>query len=97
MNIAKLHPYLLAEDIKQERRNFDLWLQGVYFFEAVSTALSNSFRKKGTEPYKYRSEPIRVTPLTEEEREIEKEKALEKVLGQLNTFEKNFNAKHKNK
>ena len=53
-----------------------MWLQGVYFFNAVSTALGNAFRKKGAKPVNYMEQPIRILPLSEEEKEAKAEQEL---------------------
>ena len=47
-----------------EQRNQELWMQGLYFLDAISVALNNSFSKHKA---KYIAEPIRITPKTEEE------------------------------
>ena len=51
--------YREAARIKQERRNQDLWLQGMYVYEAILDAspVLNAMAKKGTKPKPYRSEP----------------------------------------
>lgn len=55
--------------IEDEKALFD----GIYTFEAVSTALSNAFRGKGKKPISYRTTSLlaeveeRNRPLTEEE------------------------------
>ena len=66
-------PWLAASYRKAyvERRkaeNTRDWLQGAYFYNAVSTALVNAFRKKGQKAVNYLEEPFTIFPLTEEER-----------------------------
>ena len=39
--------YREAAEYQAQRKSWEMWLQGVYFFNAVSTALGNAFRKKG--------------------------------------------------
>lgn len=70
MNIAKLRPYLLAENIRRESDNFNAWLAGAYVYDAVSKALSAAFGKKGKRPPRYMEKPMRITPYTEEERAV---------------------------
>ena len=45
------------------------YLSGIYTYEAVSVALANGFRKKGSKPIEYRDKPIleQSRELTEEE------------------------------
>lgn len=69
--------YREAAEYQAQRKSWEMWLQGVYFFNAVSTALGNAFRKKGAKPVNYMEQPIRILPLSEEEKEAkaEQEKA----------------------
>lgn len=48
-----------AAAIKQEIDNQQLWLQGLYFYEALCCVapVLNAFAKKGAKPVPYRSEP----------------------------------------
>ena len=84
---------------KHQRRlkeeNEMLWLQGAYFFNAISTALANAFRERGKPPSSYLEEPIRITPMTEEEREAEQQKQIEAFRAQLESLRGRFEAKHK--
>ena len=60
--------YFRANQISAQRKSEEMWLQGLYFYHGVSVALGNAFRKKGAKPIKYMSEPIRIIPMTEEEK-----------------------------
>lgn len=46
--------------IRKERRNEELWLQGMYFYEALCDAspLMRAFAKKGTKAVPYAKEPF---------------------------------------
>ena len=46
-----------AYQLKQEQQDYNAWLQGMYFYEALSTALPNAFRKKGTPTLNYTEQP----------------------------------------
>lgn len=46
--------YINRKKTEQEEMNIHCWLQGAYFYEAVSVALSNAFSKKKIE---YRNQP----------------------------------------
>ena len=70
--------YRKADEIRLERRNQELWLQGMYFYEAICDAspILHSFAKKGTKPYPYADKPY---PLTDKQRKqdtVSKEKAV---------------------
>lgn len=93
LNIRTLRPYLMAEDIKREQQNYFLWLQGVYIYDAVGTVVGNALSKKGAKKHEYVKEPIRITPLTEEEKRIKAEKDRRKVVAFLNSLADDFNEK----
>lgn len=59
----------------QEALNFQLWLQGAYFHEAVSVALANSFGKG--KKISYTTKPYNLTKEDEEKEIAEKSKELE--------------------
>lgn len=46
------------QEIDTERINFTAWLNGLYIYNAVSTAVSNSFRAKGSKANDYIGQPI---------------------------------------
>ena len=50
--------YREAEAKRQEALNDQAWLQGIYIYKAVSTALANAFAQKGTPPEPYLAAPI---------------------------------------
>lgn len=51
--------YRKADELRSERRNQELWLQGMYIYEALCDVapVMRAFTKKGTKPHKYPSEP----------------------------------------
>ena len=85
--------YVNKHKIAVEQRNEELWLQGVYFYEALCVALSNTF-SKGAKA-KYPDKPHRLTDLSEEEKELEKQKKVEEFRSQLMALGRRFEAKHK--
>ena len=85
--------YVEKHRIAVEQQNEQLWLQGVYFYEALSVALSQAFGKHST--MKYPEKPYRITPLSEEEQELENRKKVEEFRAQLMALGKRFEAKHK--
>lgn len=64
--------YRKAFYLKRDNKNAELWLQGMYFYDAIGKALANAFLEKGKTPYQYMKEPI---PLTAEEAKRQKEEA----------------------
>jgi len=76
--------------IEDEKALFD----GQYTYEAVSTALSNAFRKKNTKPTPYRSKSIlaeieeKNRPLTEEEKNKQIDNLFAMLAGMQERFEK---------
>ena len=85
--------YVETHRIAVEQQNERMWLQGVYFYEAISTALAQAFSKHSNA--KYPEKPHRLTPLSEEEQELENKKKVEEFREQLMAIGKRFEAKHK--
>jgi hypothetical protein len=55
--------YRQAEEIRNERRNQELWLQGMYIYEAFCDAspLLHAFAKKGAKANPYAERPYALT------------------------------------
>ena len=51
--------YRKAEEIRNEKRNQELWLQGMYVYEAICdvSPILHAFAKKGTKPTPYSAKP----------------------------------------
>lgn len=64
--------YRKAEEMRTDRRNQELWLQGMYIYEALCdvSPVLHAFAKKGTKPQPYPSNPY---PLNEKQRAKERE------------------------
>ena len=91
--------YHKAEVLRTQQRSDNMWLQGRYFFEAMSTALSNfgaglANKHKVNE---YRKEPYRVIPKTAQEIEAENKAEVEARRAKLQAWAEAFKAKNKNK
>ena len=84
-----------AHLLKIEQKNQELWLQGLYFFYAISPALynSNPLGSKTRKLQKYIEEPIRITPLTEEERKEKERKEKGKIISYLNKLKTSWDKK----
>lgn len=76
-NLAKA--YRQAHNIRLEQRNQELWLQGMYIMDAFAVVLGNAFGGKGRKKQKYLSEPIRITPLTEQEKKEKEQREWERI------------------
>ena len=77
----------MAYESRFEQRNYELWLQGLYFHDAVSSALAMAFwNKKGRKPDSYMKQPI---PITDHEKELDKQRRMQETL--------NWVAKHQKK
>lgn len=68
--------YRKAHAMQLDRKNEELWLQGMYIYEALCDAspLLHAFAKQGTKPLPYPNEPF---PRTEKEAELREIKARE--------------------
>ena len=65
-----------AAEIKSERKNQELWLQGMYIYDALCCAspIFRSFSKKGTRPAPYPTEPYALTASQQKKEKVSKEK-----------------------
>lgn len=91
-------PYLVvdykrAHNLKVEQRNQELWLQGLYIYNAFGTVLANAFAKKGSKKERYLEKPIRITPLTEQEKRVQAEEERKKVIAHFTRMEKQWRKK----
>lgn len=70
--------YRKAEEIRNEKRNQELWLQGMYIYEALCDVapILQAFAKKGTKPRPYSTAPYPLTEKAQDRDREAKEKAL---------------------
>lgn len=86
--------YLKAYKIKKELKNEELWLQGVYIYEALCdvSPVMHAFSKKGTKPRKYSTEPYPLFKDTkkddEEKKKQEQEAEMQKALAYFESWSK---------
>lgn len=68
--------YREAEEIRNEKRNQELWLQGMYIYEAICdvSPILQAFAKKGTKPHPYSERPYALTEKQRKREEEEKER-----------------------
>lgn len=69
--------YRKANEITQQIKSNDSWLQGMYFYNAIGTVIANAFSSKGKKAETYLKEPIRVIAKTEEEIKAESDKTID--------------------
>lgn len=90
--------YWEKHKIDIEQRNQELWLQGLYIYDALAVVMANSFSKNSKQ--KYLDKPIDLFPKTEEQKEDEKQKIRQALYEKLNAwkaaFEKAQNAQKQN-
>lgn len=82
--------YREADALKKQRKSEEMWLQGLYIHNAVGVVVGNALAKKGQQPLKYLEEPIRVIPLTEEEKRAKAEAEREKTIAYFNRMAKRW-------
>lgn len=82
--------YYRANLLSIQRRSEEMWLQGLYNFFAVSRAVGNALRQKGTRAKPYLEEPIRLIPLTEEEKADRADRERRKTIEYFNNLQKKW-------
>lgn len=77
--------YINKKKQEQEEYNVNCWLQGAYFYEAISVALSNAFSKNKIsyrdKPYDFNSSDKNPKQNNLEKQLKERAKQIEKMLG----------------
>lgn len=71
--------YREAYRLKRLADNELAWLQGLYFFDAVSVCLYNAFAKRGAQRKNYIDKPVDIFPLTEAEKKRREEEEYKKM------------------
>lgn len=68
--------YRKADEMRKKRKNEELWLQGLYVYEAICNAspILHAFAKKGTTALPYPTEPYPITEADAKQREEDKDK-----------------------
>jgi hypothetical protein len=82
--------YRKAYCIKQEQLNNESWLQGMYIYDAISTALHNALRGKNSKAREYAKQPYDLfkKEKTLEQKAIEVQKEQEKAAAWMEQFVK---------
>ena len=95
--------YREAEEIRKNRRNQEMWWQGMYIYEAICNAaplIRTSFGKKVVKPLPYPKEPYDIRPKkarTEEAEHKEEQKLMEKGKRTMEAWMASVNAKRRQK
>ena len=89
--------YKKAHKLHIQQKNEELWLQGLYVYNAFGTVLANAFKDKGSTPAKYLEKPIEIFPKKVSNNEEEAIQQREKVIEALSKWTKSWdNVKGKN-
>ena len=83
--------YYRAHKLKVEMRNQELWLQGWYNYNAVSSALANAFSKK---TYKYIEKPIDLFKTEEVKNEEAVQKERDKAIEAFKAMRAKWESEH---
>lgn len=88
--------YRKAEELRSNRTNQELWLQGAYFYEALTrvSPLLHAFAKKGTKPVPYLTEPFAIS---EKQAEYQQETKEKKVYDKGKALMEGFMVRHNKK
>ena len=92
--------YRKAEEIRNEKRNQELWLQGMYIYEVLCdvSPVLHAFAKKGTKPTPYSDKPYALTAKQSKRNEEEKQRAIaEKGKRFMEAMAANINKKFEGK
>ena len=85
-----------ADELRMERKNQELWLQGMYFYEAICDAspILQGFAKKGTKPHPYADKPYPINEKQHERKKADVEKAkFDKAKKMMEAFMKANNSR----
>ena len=89
--------YRKADELRRKRRNEELWLQGMYIYEALCdvSPVLHAFAKRGTKPVPYSDHPYALTRNDRENEEKikeqrEREKARRYMEAKMGAINKRF-------
>lgn len=70
--------YRKAEELRTDRKNHEMWIQGAYFYDALCrvSPILHAFARKGTKPAPYLGEAYALTEKQVELKEEEKAKTV---------------------
>lgn len=78
-DVSRVKAYRKANELRDKRRNQELWLQGMYFYEALcdASALFRFTTKKTIKPEPYIKEPFPITAAEVRERKEREQREME--------------------
>ena len=92
--------YRQADELRRQRKNQELWLQGMYIYEALCdvSPVFHAFAKKGTKPAPYSDHPYSITTKEREDEQKlrekrERDKAIRYMEAQMAKLNKRFESK----
>ena len=80
--------YYKAHKLRNEQRNQELWMQGLYIYNAFGAVLTTALSKNHKE--KYIDKPIELYPKPKSKQEIENERKREQLAKILNSWKKGW-------
>lgn len=88
--------YRKAEEIRSNRKNQELWLQGVYVYDALCrvSPLLHAFAKRGVKAAPYPAEPYAIS---EKQAELVQEEKAKKTFDKGKKMMESFMARHNQK
>ena len=87
-----IRAYAQAFLLKRKIENENMWIQGAYITNAVTTGIINTFGKKKTD---YLKQPLDLFPKTEAEKAEEVRTERRKLIEMLSGLKRTFSAKKK--
>ena len=88
-DLDRLRFYANKHKLDIERRNQELWLQGIYIQEAVAAVFDSKHIAK------YPEKPHRITPMTPEEQEAENKRKVEQFRAYFEEHKRRWDDAHK--
>ena len=88
-NLNRLFYYWQKNQYEIERKNQELWVQGMYFMEALASVNDTKHRVK------YPDKPHRLTEMSDVEKEAEKRRRIEEMREQLDEAKWRWDANRK--
>ena len=93
---ALVRAYRRSAEIKAERKNQELWLQGMYIYDALCCAspILRAFSKKGAKPVPYPSAPYALSPAQQKkDKESREKRTYDKGKAKMMAYMERMNAR----
>ncbi len=87
--------YRKVHELKIQAKNEELWLQGLYFHDALGVVIGNAFGGKRAKKLKYLEKPIDIFAKTDDEIRQEEIKKQNQIIANLNAMKVNWDARQK--